>query len=159
MDTQQIPDHARVWVYQANRPIPESLLPQVEEAVQAFARQWVSHNRQLRAWGKVVHGQFIVLMADESQAGASGCSIDASVHFIKTLQAQLELDFFDRMTFTLLDGDEVVKTLSAADFSEAFQEGTITGETLVFDPLVTTKKAFDSAFLKPLKESWHARFV
>ncbi len=151
-------DSTRVWVYQSNQPFKAEDEDKVREYIQQFATQWVSHNRQLKAFGDLVHRQFVVLMVDESQAGASGCSIDSSVRFIKALQAEYQLDLFDRMTFTYLEGDSV-KTASRDTFANLYQEGTINDDTLVFDTLVDNKAKFETAWIKPLGQSWHKRMV
>lgn len=151
-------DSTRVWVYQSNQPFKAEDEDKVREYIQQFATQWVSHNRQLKAFGDLVHRQFVVLMVDESQAGASGCSIDSSVRFIKALQAEYQLDLFDRMTFTYLEGD-AVKTANRDTFASLYQEGTINDDTLVFDTLVDNKAKFETAWIKPLGQSWHKRMV
>lgn len=153
-----LPDTTRVWIYQANRPFEEKDIPGIREKVQAFAQSWVSHNRQLRALGDVLHRQFIVLMVDESQADASGCSIDKSVYFLKQLQAEYGVDLFDRMAFTYMDGDRVA-TAPRDEFARLYRQGRINDDTLVFDSLVSTKGDFGRAWLKPLGQSWHKRMV
>ncbi len=153
-----LPASTRVWIYQGARPFTDSEIAEVQQHLAQFATQWVSHNRALRAFAKVFHKQFIVLMVDESQAGASGCSIDASVSFIRKLSQHYSIDFFDRMTFAYQDGD-VVKTAKRNDFKALYAAGKINDTTLVFDNLVTTKGDFDVAWLKPLAESWHKRMV
>ena len=153
-----LPDTTRVWIYQANRPFEEKDIPAIRQKIQAFAQRWVSHNRQLRAFGDLLHRQFVVLMVDENQADASGCSIDKSVYFLKQLQAEYEVDLFDRMTFTYKDGAQVV-TATRDVFARLYREGQISDDTLVFDPLVDNKGDFDRAWVKPLGQSWHKRMV
>lgn len=153
-----LPEETRVWIYQANRPFSESEVAELRQALERFTTQWVSHNQQLRAFGAVFHKQFIVLMVDESQAGASGCSIDKSVYFIKQIENAYQVSLFDRMTFTYKDGNEI-RSAHRDDFARLFNEGKINDETLVFDNLVKTKKDFDEAWLKPLGKSWHKRMV
>lgn len=153
-----LPPSTRIWIYQSNEPFPASEIPSVQQQVQEFAQQWISHNRQLRAHGDVLHNRFVVLMVDESQADASGCSIDKSVYFLKNLQAQYGVDLFDRMRFSYLDGEEV-KTVSREEFAKLYAEGKINNDTLVFDTLVNNKGDFDQAFVKPLGKSWHKRMV
>jgi len=155
---ENLPDTTRVWIYQSSRPFTSTELPEIQAYLQQFARQWVSHNRDLRSFADVFHNQFIVLMVDESQAGASGCSIDASVHFLQQLQAQFGIDLFDRMFFAYKEDGEV-KTAHRSEFKQLYQAGKISDETLVFDNLVTTKEAFEEKWTKPLKESWHKRMV
>jgi len=155
---QTLPPTSRVWVYQSNRPFQVGDVPQLKEYVARFAQNWVSHNHQLRAHGDVLHDQFIVLMVDEGQAGASGCSIDKSVHFLKQIESTYGVDLFDRMTFAWMDGD-TVRSADSSEFSRLYQEGLINGQTLVFDNLVKTKGELEEKWLKPLNESWHRRFV
>ncbi|MBI5913818.1 MAG: hypothetical protein HY842_00435 [Bacteroidetes bacterium] len=157
-DFQTLPASTRVWIYQSNRPFRAEDVPQLKEQVDRFAQNWVSHNRQLRAHGDVLHGQFVVLMVDESLADASGCSIDKSVYFLKQVENAYGVDLFDRMTFTWMDGDKV-KTADSTTFSKLYSEGKITGDTLVFDNLVQTKGELEEKWLKPLNQSWHRRFV
>lgn len=154
----QLSDSTRVWVYQSNQPFKAEDEAKVRDYIKQFAQQWVSHNRQLKAFGDLIHRQFVVLMVDESQAGASGCSIDSSVRFVKALQAEYQLDLFDRMTFTYLEGEEV-KTANRDTFSALYQAGTIDDDTLVFDTLVDNKAKFEKAWIKPLGQSWHKRMV
>ncbi len=156
--TDILPNSTRVWIYQSNQPFATKDITDIRQAVQDFAQQWVSHNRQLRAHADILHDRFIVLMVDESQAGASGCSIDKSVYFLKDLQAQYGVDLFDRMRFSYLDGEEV-KTVSHEEFTTLYAQGKINDETPVFDTLVNNKGDFDAYFIKPLKESWHKRMV
>jgi hypothetical protein len=153
-----LPPTSRVWIYQASQPFPEAERPLVKSKIEQFARQWVSHNRQLQAYGDLLHGQFVVLMVDESQAGASGCSIDSSVAFLKQLQSEYGLDLFDRLTFTYKDEDEVV-TASREEFARRYQSGEINDHTPVFDTLISNKADFERAWVKPLGESWHKRMV
>lgn len=157
-DFQHFPAETRVWIYQSNKPFPTEVVPKLKEVVDRFAQNWVSHNNQLRAHGDVLHDRFILLAVDESKAGASGCSIDKSVHFLKQLENELGIDLFDRMTFAWKEGD-AVKTAAQAEFSSLYQAGEIKPETLVFDNLVKTKGELEENWLKPLNQSWHKRFV
>lgn len=151
-------DQSRVWIYQSNRPFTSDELPQLEKALNNFAHQWVSHNRQLLAKAEVLHDQFIILMVDESQAGASGCSIDSSVHFMRQIENAFGVNLFDRMNFAF-QRDNQILTANRDEFARLYTEGQINDDTMVVDTLVKTKEDFDKAFLKPLAQSWHKRMV
>ena len=105
-----------------------------------------------------MHNRFVILMVDESQAGASGCSIDSSVHFLKTLQSEYGVDLFDRMVFSFKQGEEVL-SLDRETFAKWYAEGKINDDTPVFDTLVNNKKDLEENWIKPLGESWHRRMV
>lgn len=149
---------ARVWIYQANEPFSSGAVPEIAQHVQRFAAQWASHSQQLRAGGAVMHDRFLVLAVDESQAGASGCSIDSSVQFVKQIGSHYQRDLFDRMRFSY-EKDGQVHTVSKDEFAQRYQQGEIDDNTIVFDPLVKTVGEMSTAFRKPLGQSWHARFV
>ena len=153
-----MPVNSRVWVYQSNRQFGEDEQAKINHQLSQFVDKWVSHNHALKAYGGIYHKQFIVLMVDESQAGASGCSIDSSVHFIKSLGANFQVDFFDRMNFAYLE-KEAVKTAHRTEFSSLFKTSKIDDNTLVFNNLVKNKAEFEAGWIVPLKDSWHARMV
>jgi hypothetical protein len=151
-------DHSRVWVYQSNRPFSEREQIVLTSQINGFVQDWAAHGRDLLASGAVLLDQFIVLAVDEQQAGASGCSIDKSVNFMKELAAQYDVSLFDRLTFTFLK-NEKVETAVASDFKRFYTEGSLSADTLVFDNLVSTVGDLRTTWLKPLASSWHKRFV
>jgi hypothetical protein len=153
-----LPPTTRVWIYQSNRAFTSEEANTLQEQLEDFARQWVSHNRQLRSRAEIRHNRFIVLMVDESQADASGCSIDSSVHFLKQLESEYQLDLFDRMTFAYWQNNQL-KTADRDGFLQLYNSGEINDNTLVFDNLIQTKGQLDSEWLKPLHKSWHKRMV
>lgn len=159
MNYKQFSDDAKVWIYQADRILNEEESLIANEEVSKFAQSWVSHSNALKATGALLDNLFLVLMVDESQSTASGCSIDSSVRFIKKLGETLNVDFFDRMKFSYLDANDNVAICTSNDFENAYKNGSINDETIVFDNLVNTKSSFDSSWKKPLKSSWHNRFV
>jgi hypothetical protein len=154
----QLADHSRVWIYQSNRPFSEREQIVLTSQLNAFVQVWAAHGRELLASGAVLLDQFIVLAVDEQQAGASGCSIDKSVNFMKELAAQYDVSLFDRLTFTFLN-DGQVQTASSSDFKRLYTEGSLSGDTLVFDNLVNNVGDLRTAWLKPLASSWHKRFI
>lgn len=149
---------SRVWIYQANPAFTEKDLPELQAILNQFAAQWVSHSRELKAAAEVRHGRFIILMVDESQAGASGCSIDSSVRFLKQIEQKYNVTLFDRMVFAFQKNDQI-HTATRDEFAELFKNGDIDETTLVFDNLVNTKMDLEQNWVKPLKESWHIRMV
>jgi hypothetical protein len=153
-----LPDTARVWIYQSTRPFDEKEETVLKSQLNAFTAEWTAHSKQLCAAGDVLYNRFIVLAVDENQAGASGCSIDKSVYFMQSIENQYGVQLFERMNFAWLDG-KTVKTAPSSDFKRLFTEGGITSETLVFDNLVSSVEGLKTAWLKPLSQSWHRRFV
>lgn len=150
---------SRVWIYQINRPISEEEESNINKQLTDFAQSWTSHNRDLLAFAKVWHKRFVVLMVDETKAGASGCSIDSSVRFLQQLESAFNINLFDRTTFLYLSPEGQIESAQMTDFKEAYEAGKVTDNTLVFDNLVSTKESFEQSWQKPLQKSWHRRFI
>jgi len=149
---------SRVWIYQSNRTLSDVEVDKINPMLSEFSAQWVSHNQQLKAAGEILYNRFLVLMVDQTMAGASGCSIDSSVRFITDLGNQIGVSFFDRMTFPYRKNDQI-QFASKDEFEQLFANGVIDDNTVVFDNLVKTKKELESVWEKPLAQSWHKRFV
>ena len=158
MTWEQLPDHARLWIYTADRQLADGEVAEANAAAGAFVERWAAHRRELTAYGDVVYGRFLRLAVDESHAGASGCSIDASVRFVQELGRRLGVDFFERLTFFAGNGEGFLPYPREA-FAAAYARGEIGDGSPVVDPLVDTKGKYESGFVKPLGESWHARMV
>jgi hypothetical protein len=103
---EQMPDHSRVWVYQANRPFSTSETQAIENYLAPALTQWAAHGAGLNASFEIRFQQVIVIAVDETVNAASGCSIDASTRWFKEMGAALGIDFFDRST-AIVEGDEV----------------------------------------------------
>lgn len=153
-----LPGHARIWIYQANRKLSDQEIEAVSPKIESFLTNWTAHGSSLEAGFAVKYNRFIVFGLNESNASASGCSIDASVHFIQSLEQQLGVDLLDKMNVTFYNGPHIAhKTL--ADFKKMAKNRSVSKETIVFNNLVNTKEEFDHYWEVPAKDSWHARFL
>ncbi|GAB4489278.1 MAG: hypothetical protein OHK0019_06630 [Saprospiraceae bacterium] len=149
---------SRVWIYTTNRPLTEAETSRAQQALDAFARQWTAHNQALQAKAEVFQNQFVILMVDETRAGASGCSIDKSVHFLEGLGQEIGVDFFERMRFAWVENGEM-QFGNRAEFSSKVAEGKISEGTLVVNTLAQTKRDLEEKWLLPFGKSWHRRLV
>lgn len=102
--------NSRVWVYQSNRLLTADEQIQMQEALNAFVAQWAAHGTALKASAEILYDSLIVIAVDESQEPASGCSIDSSVHFVKSLGQKYDFDAFNRNTVAYLKGDQIAFT-------------------------------------------------
>lgn len=155
----ELPAHSKVWVYTSNKIFTDSEVEALLSKIKEFTSNWQSHGKPVKAIGKVVHNAMIILAADEQVEAVSGCSIDSSVSFIKSLQHEFGVNFFDRMIFYFLDDHGKFQLVNRNSFAELYQNGKITDDTLVFDPLVKKVSDLKGQFLKPLSTSWHHRMV
>ena len=149
---------SRVWVYVTGRPLTAAESREAQTALDAFTRQWTAHNQALLAKAEVFQNQMVILMVDETKAGASGCSIDKSVHFLENLGDQLNVDFFERMRFGWVEGDKIAFA-GRPEFAALAGEGHITETTRVVNTLAQTRRELLENWLLPFGKSWHRRMV
>jgi hypothetical protein len=153
-----LPGHSRIWVYQSNRSFTDVEQEEIEEALSNFLRQWTAHGSDLHAGFEIKYKRFIIVGLDQSNASASGCSIDASVHFIQTLEQKYDVTLMDRMNVSFKQGDYIAyKPLK--DFKRMAKEKAVSKNTIVFNNLVASKLEYLENWEVPASESWHARFV
>jgi hypothetical protein len=162
VDFDKLPDDARVWVYQANRPLSDADVVAIQEALQPALRLWVAHGQPLLASAQVIEKRFVVVGVDEGYNLPSGCSIDSSVRTLQEISRQLgdssePVDFFDRSAaIQLIDGS--VQTIPLPMIKAAVQDRLLTPETTVFNTLVKTKAEFLADWQIPAAGSWLKRY-
>ena len=157
---EQIPEEfstaSRVWIYQSSRLFFLSEALKIEEILEEFVSNWKSHGADVKGYANLFFGQFIVLMADESIAGVSGCSTDSSVHVIKAIEKQFNVFLFERQTLAFII-KEKVQLLPLPQLNYAIENKFVDADTLYFNNNVTTKKELLENWLIPVKESWLAK--
>jgi len=153
-----LPDSSRVWVYQADREFSSSEVDQITQQLITFVNNWKRHGEDLKASFQIKYNQFIILAVDEDYNDVSGCSIDASVHIIKQLQQQFEVDLLNKMNVTFKDGDNI-NTVSLKEFKAYVKQDKIKPYTVVFNNMVTSKADLMSAWEVEANKSWHSKFL
>ena len=146
---------SKVWIYQSNRSFTDSEISEIDTAVNVFTKQWTAHDNQLKAAGKVLFNRFIILLVDESQAGASGCSIDKSVHFIQEIETKFGVNLFDRLNLLFKQEKEFV-TIPVSEVSRKISEGSINGQSVFFNNTVQTLAELQTNWIIQIGESWLA---
>ncbi len=144
---------SKVWIYQCNRLLSLSEALEAEEDINAFCKEWHSHGTKVEAWGNLFFGQFLILMADESSAGVSGCSTDSSVRFVKELGQNFSVDFFDRTNLAFVVKDKI-ELLPFSQLSYAVTNNFINETTLYFNNTILNKQQLESSWIIPVKDSW-----
>jgi hypothetical protein len=144
---------SKVWIYQSNRlfSIQEAL--ELENLLNDFVNNWQSHGVPVKGYANLLFGQLIVLMADETATGVSGCSTDSSVRLIKKIEELFRVQLFNRQLLAFVVKDKI-EILPLAQLSYAIEKNFVTGDTLYFNNLVQTKDEFLHRWLIPVKDSW-----
>jgi len=152
-----LPDSARVWIYQSNREFNKEELNKINEILKEFNNTWNNHGEGLKSSFIVKHNQFIVLGIDENHHEASGCSIDSSVQVMKKIENEFGVELFDRMKTAFKIGKNI-NIVSLADFQKYVKAGKINQDTIVFNNMVNTVGDFKLKWEVVANDSWHSRF-
>ena len=153
-----LPEESRVWIYQANRSFTEQELDEIQSKLDVFIENWTAHGSDLQAGYTIKYKRFIVIGLNQNLNKATGCSIDACVHFIQQLEKEYNVDLMDKMNVSYKQGDFIAyKTL--LDFKKMAKEKAISKNTIVFNNLVTNVAEFNENWEVPASESWHSRFI
>jgi hypothetical protein len=154
----ELPDHARVWIYQSDRIITPGIKSVIEEQLNLFTSSWVAHRQPLQSSYTFLEDYFIVLAVDEQVSGASGCSIDSSTHAMKQIEEITGLDFFDR-TIVAFKIDNKVMQLQLGELKQKFKEGVLNENTITFNTLADSVGVVRKNWRIPVKESWVKRYI
>jgi len=149
---------SRVWVYQSSRLFTITEALRIEEMINQFAQNWDSHGVPVKAAAYLFFGQFVVLMADETATGVSGCSTDSSVRLIKEIEKIFGVNMFDRLALAFIVKDKV-QILPMPQLKYAVEQGFITADTLFFNNVVLTKEELEKNWIIPAKDSWLAKKI
>ena len=152
LDNNFHPD-SKVWVYQCSRLFSLDEALEIEELLKEFTSQWKSHGTPVKGGAYLFFGQFIVLLADETATGVSGCSTDSSVRLIKDMEQKFGVNMFDRTVLAFIIKDKL-QLLPLSQLQYSFDNGFINKDTLYFNNLVLTKAELESKWIVAVKDSW-----
>ena len=146
---------SRVWIYQSSRLFSISEALEIEDMLNEFLERWNTHGTPVKGYANMLFGQFIILMADETAAGVSGCSTDSSVKLIKQIEETFKVDMFNRQSLAFVVKD-TIQTIPLAQLNYALENNFITPDTIYFNNVVLDKASFLAKWMLPVKESWLA---
>ena len=159
---EQIPEEfnnaSRVWIYQSSRKFFLSEALEIEEILEKFISDWKSHGADVKGYANLFYGQFIVLLADETNATVGGCSTDSSVRCIKEIEKKFNVQLFDRQSLAFLI-DNKIQVIPLSQLNYAVANGFINGDTLYFNNTVLTKGELMKEWIIPAKQSWISKRV
>ena len=146
-------DTSKVWIYQSSRLFTMSEALEIEATLEQFVASWKSHGEEVKGYGNLFFGQFIILMADETATGVSGCSTDSSVRIVKEIEQQYTVQLFERQTLAFVVKDKI-QLLPLSQLNYAAENEFIKADTLYFNNTVLTKKELMQNWIIPINNSW-----
>ncbi|MGH2642815.1 MAG: hypothetical protein ACRDE2_02610 [Chitinophagaceae bacterium] len=144
---------SRVWIYQSSRAFTEKESDKIGNLLSEYCTQWISHNRPVKGWVKLLFNQFIIFISDDTQDKLCGSAIDNSIRFVKEIEREFNVGLLDRMMLAFLADDEI-KIFPVNKVHTALEKGFINPDTCYFNNSVTTKDSLENNWIIPLKNSW-----
>lgn len=152
-----LPDAARLWVFTASRPLELGEKTDLAEQMNQFLGGWKAHGHDLVAgWSLEIADRVLLLAVDESQQKATGCSIDASVAWLRELERKwTDFTWFNRHIIMYQNAQGNWKAASLSDFWAMRKAGLIDGRTKLFDATLGTLGMWRVEGVIPFEKSWH----
>lgn len=158
IDFRELPEDARVWIYQSNRSFTPEEQAQLTTQLKAYLEEWTAHGSELWASFEIRYNRFIVIGANQNVHAVSGCSLDALVRFIQQLEQAYNVTLLDHMNVSYKQG-EYIAYKPLIEFKKMVKDKAVSAQTIVFNNLVNTKWEYEEHWEVPLQESWHNRFL
>lgn len=149
----QMPEYSRVWVYQADQKFSEPDEEVLRDRMKSFCEGWNSHGNLMPTSFDIVENQILLLAVDESNLGASGCSIDSSVRTLRELENMLNINLTDQGKISLKKSTGEMKVISALGVKSKVTSGEIDLETEVINPMIRVKADLKNLW-QPVRNSW-----
>lgn len=146
---EKFPENSRIWVYTADRFLTADEEAWLQRNLDDFVGQWAAHGTEMYAANTILDHVFVVLATDETKVPASGCSVDASVRFMKDLGKELNIDFLNRLSI-VIEKDGEFKHIH-------FNELSSYSDWNMFDQTIRNLKEFRENWKIPVSESAFVR--
>lgn len=151
----QLPDSARFWVFPLVRPLNADESKIFLDKVDRFMVEWVSHQMEVTVARDWKYNQFLLVGADESRVGISGCSNDSLFRTVKMIQQDMGFPFADSSFVFYRDGEKV-NCVSRDEFRDLVKKGQLTADTVVFNNTIQDMGAYRQGLWEiAMKNSWH----
>lgn len=144
---------SRVWIYQSNRLFSLHEALEIEDVLKNFVTGWNSHGAPVNGYANLFFGHFIILIADETSHGVSGCSVDSSVRMIEDIEQSFKVNLFDRLLLAFLVRERV-QMIPMEQLSYALQNKFLEPTSTYFNNTVQTLEQLKNNWLISIKESW-----
>jgi hypothetical protein len=154
-----LPANARVWVFASDAPIAGEQAELLLGVVDDYLGAWRAHGQPLTCGRVWRDDRFLAVAVDQTDAYASGCSIDGLFRTLQQLQQRLGASLVGGGRVFYRTSGGAVTSVARDEFARLGEEGQVTGATAVFDPTVATAAEWATRFETEAASSWHAQLL
>jgi hypothetical protein len=154
----ELPGHARVWIFAAERPLEPAESAALLEIIDPFIIGWAAHGAPVVGSRELRHDQFLIVAADERATGVSGCSTDTLFHAVAAAEKRLGLSLRDGSLVFWRDESGAVRAAPRPAFRALAAAGEVDAGTTVFDHTIASVEELRAGRWETrMADSWHAR--
>ena len=153
-----LPDNARIWIYQADKVIGSSERSLIEKELFDFTSTWSAHGIALQSSFTILENRFVVLGVNEQANEASGCSIDMSTNVMKGIFKLTGIDFFSRTLVPFEINGEIIQ-FKINELKQKLKENMWNVDSVTFNTLADTVGALRDNWRLKASKSWISRYI
>lgn len=155
---EDMPGSARVWVYGADRAMNVEETAVVNAALSDLCANWKVHGQPISASFVILENRFVALVADESSTSISGCSIDSSVHTLKSIQQKTGIDFLNRSLIPF-ERNGRVEMVARKELGAELEKGTWNENTITFNLIPTSSDQLRTSWRIRAGDTWLKNYL
>lgn len=154
-----LPDSARVWIFAGDQPMVGAPADRLLAHVDEYLTQWRAHGQPLTCARDWRHDRFLTVAVDQTDAFASGCSIDGLFRTLQSLQHSLGTTLIGGARVQYRDATGAIQSATREQFAKLGATGAVDDHTTVFDATVATAGEWRERFETELGRAWHKELV
>lgn len=154
----------KLWIYTLSEKLTEEQEMDLKNRCQTFVSGWTAHDVSLDASFELYKHRLLIFKVDETKYAASGCSIDKQLRLVKELEQAFSVELLNRLlvaydTSSSTSIDETIEVVKASQIKELLANGIISEDTLVYDNAITNSNELNTAWKKPLHQTYLAKYL
>jgi hypothetical protein len=148
----------KIWIYTLSKQLSAEQELDLKTRCASFVSSWTAHDVALNASFELYKNRLLIFKVDETNYGASGCSIDKQLRLVKEIETAFSIELLNRMlvAYEMNDGVEVVKQ---SHIKELLLNNIINEDTLVYDNTITTSNELTLFWKKPLNKTYLSKYL
>lgn len=143
-----LPETSRVYYYPSSRKFYPDEIPVITSKVETFCQGLADAQISYR----LVYDRFVLFFVSENTP-LSIEQNDQLVEFVLDLEKEFGINLLDKVNVCFKQG-EFVQRKEIKDFKKLIKSRSVSGKTLILDPMINTKAEFLTNWEVPLSESW-----
>ena len=154
-----LPDSARIWVFGSDRPVTGPAAERLLGEVDRFLGEWRAHGAPLRCARLWADNRFLVVGVDQTDANASGCSIDGLFRALQGLEREIGARLVGGGRVYYRDHAGAAQSAARAELDDLVARGVIGPDTVVFDTSITDLGEWRARFEQPARKTWVGELI